>query len=120
MAFGALPPSSQATLRRGVKAYFDHTMEVQQTREEQAYNQALRAWCELPEWAEATDFRIMAARHLARARQPVSVGTLAELGGLTPRAAGMRLRKHPGVFQEWQGGLWSIRSCPAGERKPAN
>lgn len=113
MAFGALPPSSQATLRRGLKAYFDHTMEVQQTREEQVYNQALCAWCELPQWPEATDFRIVAARFLARARQPVPVATLAQLGSLTPRAAGMRLRKHPGVFQEWQGGLWSIRGCLA-------
>lgn len=117
IAFTALPPSSQATLRRGAKAYFDHTVDIQQTREEQAYNQALRAWCELPNWAEATDFRVVAARHLARARQAVPVATLAELGGLTPRTAGMRLRKHPGVFQEWQSGLWSIKGCPAGERR---
>lgn len=115
MAFAVLPSSSQATLRRGVKAYFDHTVDVQETKEEQAYNQALRAWCELPQWPEATDFRIIAARSLARARQPVPVATLAQLGGLTPRTAGMRLRRHPGVFQEWQGGLWSIRGCSAGE-----
>ncbi|WP_189104518.1 hypothetical protein [Deinococcus knuensis] len=113
VAFRAFPTDSRTSLKRSLLAYLDHTMEIQQTLEEQTYDRALRAWCELPTWESATDFRIIAARHLARARRPVPVATLAELGGVTPRTAGMRLRKHPGLFREWQCGLWSLVPCTA-------
>lgn len=108
-----LPADAKVAVRKGLRAYLGHALEIQPTKEERAYDQALRAWCELPEWPEARDFRVVAARHLARARTPVNVTELAELGGVTPRTAGMRLRKHPGLFHEWPGGLWSMVPCPA-------
>lgn len=88
-------------------------LQLQQTRKKQAYDQALRAWCELSEWPEAVDFRMVAARHLARSRAPMPIAILAGLGDVTDYTSGLRLREHPALFQEWNRRLWSLQGCSA-------
>lgn len=103
-----LPPKTKEGIGKAFKVYGKHIADIQQTLPERDYAEHLADLCELPEWPEATDFKRQAARHLAHAQQPVHIEALAQLRGIKVQTARAHLRKHPGLFQEWQGGEWSL------------